>query len=176
MGTVELETKEIPKVHSEDVKTLISDSGITRYRVNAKIWDLYMEDRETRWHFPEGIYVEQFDSLLNVEASVEADTAFYNDKTGLWRLVGHVKIQNLKDDRFETSELFWNQKTQRVYSDSLVKIMEADGKIFSAIGFQSNQNMTDYRFYKVQPSIISYVGNDVAKPDSVQADTLNIKP
>ena len=125
------------------VISLISDSGVTRYRANAKEWLVYGKAQEPYWYFPKGIYVEKFDSLFHTEASIEADTAYYYDKQGLFQFVGQVEVKSLQGERFETEELFWNQKEDKVYSDCFIRIEQED-KIITGVGFESNQNMTRY--------------------------------
>ena len=125
------------------VVSLISDSGVTRYRANAKEWLVYGKAQEPYWYFPKGIYVEKFDSLFHTEASIEADTAYYYDKQGLFQFVGQVEVKSLQRERFETEELFWNQKEDKVYSDRFIRIEQED-KIITGVGFESNQNMTRY--------------------------------
>ena len=125
------------------VISLISDSGVTRYRANAKEWLVYGKAKEPYWYFPEGIYVEKFDSLFQTEASIVADTAYYYDKQGLFRFIGQVEVKSLQGEHFETEELFWNQKEDKVYSDRFIRIEQKD-KIITGVGFESNQNMTRY--------------------------------
>ena len=125
------------------VISLISDSGVTRYRANAKEWLVYGKAQEPYWYFPKGIYVEKFDSLFHTEASIEADTAYYYDKQGLFQFVGQVEVKSLQGEHFETEELFWNQKEDKVYSDRFIRIEQED-KIITGVGFESNQNMTRY--------------------------------
>ena len=125
------------------VVSLISDSGVTRYRANAKEWMVYGKAKDPYWYFPQGIYVEKFDSLFQTEASIKADTAYYFDKQGLFRFVGQVEVKSLQGEHFETEELFWNQKDDKVYSDRYIRIEQSD-KIITGVGFVSNQNMTRY--------------------------------
>lgn len=131
-----------------DVASLISDSGITRYRINAKEWLVFDKAKEPFWYFPEGIYVEKFDTLFNTEASIKADTAYYHTKQDLWHLIGNVEVESLKGEHFETSELFWNKKTEKVYSDKYIRIIKQQDKIITGYGFESNQSMTNYRIFK----------------------------
>ncbi len=60
-----------------NMTTFISDSGITKYKMVTPECLMFEEAREPYWFFPKGVYAEQFDTLLQVEASVKADTAFY---------------------------------------------------------------------------------------------------
>ncbi len=132
-----------------EVNTLISDSGITRYRLTAQTWLVFDRAKEPYWYFPEGIYVEKFDTLFHTEASIKADTAYYYDKKGLWRLIGHVEVESLEGEQFSTSELFWNQKEEKVYSDKYIRIQQEE-QIVTGIGFESNQNMTKYKIFNSQ--------------------------
>ncbi len=136
-----------PVVHTEGVATLISDSGITRYRMQTKVWDVYSKAKEPFWRFPEKIYMERFDTLFNVEGSIEADTAYYFMRKKIWKLIGNVKVLNLEGETFETSELYWEQRRGEFYTDKFVRVLRKDEEI-TGIGFRSNQEMTDFSFYK----------------------------
>ncbi|MDH6305625.1 LPS export ABC transporter protein LptC [Parabacteroides sp. PF5-5] len=130
-----------------DVSTLVSDSGMTRYRATAKEWLMFSKAAEPYWYFPEGLYLERFDSLFNAEATVKADTAYYYQKKELWKLINNVEIQNMKGEFFETSLLYWDGKEDKIYSDKFIRIVQKD-QVLTGIGFESNQNMTKYIVYE----------------------------
>ena len=136
-------------LRTTDYTTQFSDSGITRYRAIAKEFLKFDKAKEPFSYFPEGIYVEKFDTLFNIEASLKADTAYNYEKKGLWKLIGNVRVENLEGKKFETSLLFWDQKEEKVYSDKYIRIQE-DDKIITGIGFESNQNMTQYKIFNSQ--------------------------
>ena len=136
-------------LRTTDYTTQFSDSGVTRYRAIAKDFLKFDKAQEPYSYFPEGIYVEKFDTLFNVEASLKADTAYNYEKKGLWKLIGNVKVENLEGKKFETSLLFWDQKEEKVYSDKYIRIQEED-KVITGIGFESNQNMTQYKIFNSQ--------------------------
>lgn len=165
------ERDSLPVMDTKGITTLISDSGVTRYRVNTEEWLIYDRKQPSYWAFEKGIYLEQFDSLLNVDASIEADTAYFFDKEKLWKLIGHVDIKNLKGERFNTELLYWNQATQKVYSDKFIRIEQPD-KIITGHGFDSNQQMTVYVIHNIEG--IFYVDEDAekAKNDSVKNDSV----
>ena len=68
---------EVPTLRTLDVMTLISDSGVTRYRINALEWLMYENAQEPYWYFPRGLHVEKFDSVFATEALIQGDTAIY---------------------------------------------------------------------------------------------------
>ena len=59
----------------------------------------------------------------------------------MWRLVRDLICQNKVEARFETEELFWDQKEQKIYSDKVIHIGKAD-RIIEGIGFDSNESKT----------------------------------
>ena len=107
------ERDSLPLMDTRGVTTLISDSGVTRYRIKTDEWLIYDKKRPSYWAFEKGVYLEKFDSLLHVDASIKADTAYYYDKQKLWKLSGHVAIKNQKGDKFNTEVLYWNEATQK---------------------------------------------------------------
>lgn len=139
--------KESPVAVTRDVQTLISDSGITRYRIEAPLWQIFDKADTPYQEFPEGIYLEQFDQELNVQASMEADYAYYDENAQEWRLIGNVHAMNRKGEMFDTPFLRWTQKTHRVSSDSVIHITR-EKSIITGYGFDSNEEMSEYIILK----------------------------
>ena len=69
----------MPVLDAQGITTLISDSGITRYRIAAREWQVYDKAQPSYWEFPEGIYLEQFDDQLNTTSTLRADYAYYDE-------------------------------------------------------------------------------------------------
>lgn len=132
---------------TRDVSSLISDSGITKYKLESPIWYTY-DQPESYWYFPEGMYVEQFDTLFTTQASIKADTAYYFQSKKLWQLVGNVEVLNREGGRFFGNSLFWDENLQEVYSHEHTLIIPEPGQLIeSKYGFRSNQTMTRYELY-----------------------------
>ena len=64
-----------PAVHERDsvsmmisygVNTLISDSGVIKYKIVAERWDINMVKNPSYWLFEKGIFFEQFDEKFHV--------------------------------------------------------------------------------------------------------------
>lgn len=137
------------KLHATEISTVISDSGITRYRISAPIWNVYDKATQPYWEFPKGIHFERFDQNLKVDANIHSKYAKFNINNQMWELRGKVKAINLQGELFETEQLFWNQRAEMIYSDTLVKITQAT-RVITGIGFQSNQSLTDYTIRRPQ--------------------------
>ena len=132
---------------TDSVSCLISDSGVTRYRIEAPQWLSYDRTDPPYQEFPSGIYLEQFDEQLTVQASLKADYAYYNETEQQWTLRGNVHALNRKGEQFETPEMKWNEKTHRVFSDTSIHITR-EHSIIEGVGFDSNEEMTKYTILK----------------------------
>lgn len=133
---------------STQVSTLISDSGITRYRIDTPLWLMFDQATEPRWTFPQGMHLEKYDDLFRIDATVDCDSATYFKEKQLWRLDGYVDITNMANEKFLTQQLFWDQRNQKIYSDSFIHIERAD-RIIEGYGFVSNDKMTQYHVVNV---------------------------
>lgn len=169
LGEAITERDSLPVMDTHDVTTLISDSGVTRYRITTPRWQVFDRKQPPHWAFEEGIHLEKFDTLFQVEASIDADTAYYYNKEELWKLMGHVDIKNLKGERFNTELLYWDQRKKKIYSDRFIRIEQPD-RIITGHGFESNQEMTIYTIHQTEG--IFYVDQATQQP----ADTLQSQP
>ena len=138
-----LPREQVPAMITDSVTTLISDSGVTRFRIESPQWLVFDKTEPPYQEFPKGIYLEQFDEELNVQASLKADYAHYHEAAQIWTLRGNVHALNRKGEQFDTPELKWDQKEHRVYSDSSIHITR-EKSIIEGIGFESNEEMSKY--------------------------------
>lgn len=163
------ERDSLPSMKTLGVTTLISDSGITRYKIVTALWEIYDKKDPPYWAFEKGVYLEKFDSLFHIDASIKADTAYYYEKKKLWELRGNVHIRSQKGDKFNTQLLFWDEKAERVYSDKFIQIEQED-KIITGYGFESNQQMTEYQIYN---NTGIFTVEDTAPTDSTKKDSIH---
>ena len=77
------------------VNTLISDSGVMKYRIVTEKWEVNEVRNPSRWMFERGLFLEQFDERFHVQAYIQCDTAYYYDKNKVWELRGRVRIRTL---------------------------------------------------------------------------------
>ena len=161
----------LPSMKSLGVTTLISDSGITRYKIVAEEWLIHDKKNPPYWAFEKGVYLEKFDTLFRVDASIKADTAYYHEKKKLWELRGHVQILSQRGDKFQTDLLFWDEKKEKVYSDKFIQIEQED-KVIKGYGFESNQDLSEY---EIKNTTGIFTIEDTAPTVATQPqDSLNI--
>lgn len=140
--TIDPETT--PTMRTLNVNTVVSDSGILRYRIITPGWYVYDEAQEPYWRFPDGIHLEKYDDGGKVDATIDADSARYDMRRDIWRLDGYVCIANMDSTLFLTEQLYWDKASRTVYTDSFIHIERPD-RIIEGYGFESNDRMTEYR-------------------------------
>ncbi|NLV52244.1 MAG: LPS export ABC transporter periplasmic protein LptC [Bacteroidales bacterium] len=133
----------LPILKSIGVSTLISDSGVIRYKMIAEEWFIYDKKSPQYWSFEKGLFIERFNESYQVDAFISCDTAYYYNEQELWELRGRVFVKNLKKETFRTSLLFWDQRAHRIYSPAFMSI-DGDTRQLSGYNFSSNEQMTDY--------------------------------
>lgn len=182
---IDYDPETTPTMFTADALSYVSDSGYTRYYIEAKQWYIFDEARDPNWKFPKGLYGEKFDNDMKVIATFECDSAIYLSVRRLWELIGNVRINNEMGDRFLTQHLFWNSAEHKMYSDSFIHIEKAD-RIIEGYGFMSDEKITDYVVHN--PSMIiptstlrrennEDTGDSIATPaDSLLQDDMTRKP
>ena len=148
-ATLDVERDSAAVLKSYNVTTLVSDSGITRFRVTTPEWLVFDKKAKPTWEFPQGIHLEQFDENLEVHSEVDAKKAIYYTELEEWILSDSVYAVNVDGERFESDILYVHQKEDRIFTDKYVKITQED-KIITGLGMESNQRLTKYTVLKPQ--------------------------
>ena len=131
--------KAMPTMTTHNVMTIISDSGIPQYRLVCPVWYVYDNVDTPVWILPGGPYLEKFDPEYNIVFSVAADSAVNNRLTQTWHLYGNVEFNQLPELLILTPELVWNQREQKISSDSFIHIEQPD-RIIEGYGFEGYTN------------------------------------
>jgi len=178
-----------PAIHDRDsvsmmtsygVNTLISDSGIIKYRIVTERWDVNVIKNPSRWSFEKGVFFEQFDEKFHVQAYIQADTAWYYDQKKLWHLRGRVRIRNIMNGLiYQSEELFWDGIKHELYSNVFSKVTTPE-RSMEGTRFLSDEQM---RHYTVSNSKGSFEREDMTgenreeeKPQTNPADTISQEP
>lgn len=171
-----------PAVHDRDsasmmisygVNTLISDSGVIKYRIVTERWEVNTVRNPSRWIFEKGLLFEQFDEKFHVQSYIQCDTAYYYDQKKLWELRSRVSILTKDGLRFTSQQLFWDQASHELYSNVPSRLVTPD-RTLEGTYFRSDERMTRYF---VSNSRGSFEKTDIAgkgdtitsAPDTVKA-------
>lgn len=141
------------------VNTLISDSGMMKYRIITERWDVNTVKSPSRWEFMKGIFLQQYDKTFHIEAVITADTAWYYDQLRLWHLRGRVRVRNVNGLFFTSEELFWDGMRHEIYSNCFSRVVTPE-RTLQGTYFRSDEQM---RHYMVSNSKGSFQSEDMEK-------------
>jgi hypothetical protein len=125
------------------VNTLISDSGITKYRIVTERWEVNQNKKPSRWVFDKGLFLEQFDEKFHVQAYIQCDTAYYYDQIRLWELRSRVRILTKNGLRFSSNQLYWDENKHELYSYTFSRLVTPERTLQGSY-FRSDERMTHY--------------------------------
>ena len=171
-----------PAIHDRDsvsmmtsygVNTLISDSGVIKYRIVAERWEVNTVRNPSRWIFEKGLFFEQFDEKFHVQSYIQCDTAYYYDQKQLWELRSRVSILTKDGLRFTSQQLFWDETNHELYSHVHSKLVTPERTLEGSY-FRSDERMTKYYVSNSRGSFekgdIAGTGDTISSaPDTVKA-------
>lgn len=125
------------------VNTLISDSGIIKYRIVTERWEVNQNKKPSRWTFDKGLFLEQFDEKFHVQSYILCDTAYYYDQKRLWELRSRVRILTKDGLRFSSERLYWDEGKHELYSNTFSRLVTPERTLQGSY-FRSDEHMTHY--------------------------------
>lgn len=165
-GTAEVEPRvKDPETEPTQISiNLISQEikdGIRTYVMTTSRMERYELAEEPYVKFPEGIEVKTFnDSTKVLESELVANYAHYNETKKLWEATGDVVAKNYTGNRtLYTEQLWWNEITKRIYSDTVSKIVE-QASVHIGLGFEADEKFEEWIFRKPQGQMEMVVKKD----------------
>lgn len=162
-----------PPIYPEDsvaimtsygVNTLVSDSGVMKYRIVCEEWQVNQNINPSRWIFQKGLFLEQFDQKFHIQSYIQCDTAYYYDKLRLWELRSRVRILTADGLSFSSEELFWDEANHQLYSNCYSHLVTPERELEGAY-FRSNEDLTQYYISNTRGS---FDKDDVEKDDTLK--------
>uniref|UniRef100_UPI004025CF9E LPS export ABC transporter periplasmic protein LptC n=1 Tax=Prevotella sp. TaxID=59823 RepID=UPI004025CF9E len=160
------------------VNTLISDSGVIKYRIVTERWDVNAVKHPSRWTFDKGLFLEQFDEKFHIQAYIQCDTAYYYDQLHLWELRSRVRVRTKEGLRFTSEQLFWDESRHELYSYVFSRLVTPERTLQGSF-FRSDERMTHYLVTNSRGSFQSTdFGGSTGGSDSAKAaqDSSLMKP
>ena len=131
---------------SENLRLVYSQNGNLSYRFETPLLERYELAREPYMEFRKGVKVEAYNDTTHlVESTLTANYAIFLENQQLWEAKGNVVATNAQGQKLETEQLFWNQKSKRIYSNVDSKVTQKDGVILGE-GFESDEQFQDFIF------------------------------
>lgn len=176
----------VPVMTTYGVNTLISDSGVIKYRIVTERWEINENRKPSRWTFNKGILLTQFDLKKHVVGYIQCDSAVYFDKDRRWELRGRVRILTAQGLNFYSNELYWDERNHEMWSYSYSHLKTPD-KELQGNWFRSDEQMTNYEIRQtmgwgifskeefMSPANPPFTPIDTTRVDSMKGPVVNQK-
>lgn len=130
----------------ENLTVINTREGGLSYVIKSPLMERYDFAAEPYMEFRKGVYVERYnDTTRMIEVTLSANYAINIQSQDLWEVKGSVVVVNSKGDRLETEQMFWNQKTHRIYSNVDSKVSNGTDVNYGS-GFESDELMEELEF------------------------------
>ena len=139
--------------YSENLSIVNSQNGRRSYHFVTPLMEGYSQAAEPYREFRRGVRITTYkdDSLSTVDAVLTANYAIYYEKRRLWEAKGDVVVEKSDGKRLYTQQLFWNERTKKIYSNVDSKIVQSGGTdVFIGEGFESDEEFKDWRFRRMK--------------------------
>ena len=134
---------------AEDVIILYSDSAEVKVRITSPLLKRYDLRGESYDEFPNGLLVEFLDKHKEVKSWLEADYAVRKDNDKKIFVENNVRLYNKRDDQLLTDELIWDEKTEELYTNKAVKIVQSSvGDTSFGFGFRADQEFSRFEIQR----------------------------
>ncbi len=134
------------------VELFYSDSAVVRVRVQAPLMKAYLDPQKPRREFPDGVRVEFFSADRRPSSHLTAKHAVRYDNENRVELRDSVVVWNNLNEKLETQQMVWDDKTEQLTADGFVKISRP-GEIIMGYGLVSNLDFSRWHLSRVSGTV-----------------------
>jgi LPS export ABC transporter protein LptC len=135
-----------PDMSMNNFETIYSDSAKVKARLTAPLLNRYDADNKKYSEFPKGMHVYFYNDSLIVNAEIVAKYAINYDKTKIWEARNDVVVTNLKGEKLNTEQLFWDQNKKIIYTKKYCRITTTDGnQHIGENGMEANEKFDNWK-------------------------------
>lgn len=145
---------------AKGIQSVFSQGGKLRSRLTAPLMLRYTSDT-VYVEFPQSLRMVFFDSVGKEQSRLDARYGKYFESLNKAYLRDSVVVANVGGDTLWTPDLWWDQNTQKFYTDKRVRIYRNGDRIYGGLGLEANQDLTNI--------IIKQPSGTFLVPDSLAA-------
>jgi LPS export ABC transporter protein LptC len=129
---------------AKTVESYLSQDGKVKAKLTAPYMLRYLTD-STYVEFPHSLHVDFYNDTLAVESQLDALYGKYHEwEKKVYLRDSVVVINKLTGDTLRAPELWWDQRTEKIYTDKPVRIHTRDKIIFGEYGMVASQDFSEY--------------------------------
>ena len=140
---------------AENVTILYTDSSLLKAKIKGKILRRYIDRVKPFDEFSNGVVVDFFDKNGFPESRMTADYTIRYDKDEIIvaRDPNGVILSNNNGDTLISTEIIWDNKEDKIYTQRFVKVVTSD-RIIWGQGFESNNDFSKGHIQAVEGELI----------------------
>ncbi|MCB9261122.1 MAG: LPS export ABC transporter periplasmic protein LptC [Flavobacteriales bacterium] len=137
---------------AENVTVQYNDSAKLKAIINTPLLIRFPQKKEPYTEMPKGLNATFFNTEGKEDSKISAAYGINYEIQKLIKLKDSVRVYNQQGEELKCEELYWNQKTKKIYTQTFVKIVR-DGETLRGKGFESNETFTKWRILKPAGSV-----------------------
>ena len=146
-GTIEEWTKNAVMIEeAKNIETYLSQGNTMRAKLRAPYMLRYQADT-VYVEFTKSLHVDFFDTAGKTDSQLDALYGKYYESLNKVYLRDSVVVFNVQGDTLRSPDLWWDQNSQRFFTDKRVRIRKG-GNMLHGIGFEAKQDLSDIRIKK----------------------------
>jgi len=146
-------TKKVALVEeAKQIEVFMSEGSRMRAKLLAPYMLRYTSDT-IFVEFPQTLHADFFDSSGKVESRLDCKYGKYFESLNKVYLRDSVVVFNIFGDSLHTPELWWDQNTQKFYTDKPVRIRKS-GSLFFGVGMEARQDLSDIHIKQITNSTV----------------------
>lgn len=131
-----------------EIKSYLSQQGKVKAKLTAPLMKRYQTDTPYV-EFPKTLHVDFYNDTLKIESQLDARYGKYKENEHKVFLKDSVVFYNIDGDTLYCRELWWDQQTEKFYTDKPVRMVRKDNTvIYGLFGLIASQNINDVVFLR----------------------------
>ena len=138
-----LKEKKISVEEGTNIQGFLSQTAKMKAKLTAPEMKRYLTD-SPYIEFPNTLHVDFFNDSMKVQSQLNARYGRYITNENRVFLKDSVMVVNTLGDTLHCMELWWDQQSQKYYTDKPVRILRPNGQIlYGNYGLVANQDLTN---------------------------------
>ncbi len=128
-----------------NMESFLSQGGVLRAKLKAP--RMYRVSADTVYaEFPQTLHCDFFNAATLLETKLDSKYGIYYENLNRVFLRDSVVVVTVKGDTLMSQQLWWDQNTQRFYTDAPVTFKSSGRRIYGAKGLEATQDLSRITF------------------------------
>jgi LPS export ABC transporter protein LptC len=151
-------SENLPLETMKQAELIYTENGILKAKIIANKIERFLKPTPVI-DFSEGILVYFYNDSAIVASTLTAQEAVINNNSQKMIARTNVELINSKNQKLNTEELIWDERSNLIYTQELVQITSEKEVIFGE-GFESTPDFSSYKITNVRGNINIQEKND----------------